>query len=130
MWRLRSVDIGSLIAAGAAEESAGSTRAPADEIPLGQAATPDRAAEIALAIGRASEFGLLRPKCLARSIALRDLLEKGGVHGSVIRVGVRNNGQGFQAHAWVECNELVLGDDARHVSSFTPLRSLGVRQYS
>ncbi len=83
----------------------------------------DRAAAeaAALAIDRVARFGLVRPLCLVRSLALQALLTRRGVPGSVIRVGVRASGPVFAAHAWVEWDGTVLGDDPEYVSRFQPL---------
>jgi hypothetical protein len=75
----------------------------------------------ARAVRRAANYGVIRPKCLVRAVALTRMLEKRGIYGSRVRVGVqRENGQ-FAAHAWVELGQRVLGDDARHVATFARL---------
>lgn len=86
----------------------------------------ERARALALAIHRAATRGVFRPRCLARSIALRDLLEREALHGASIRVGVRREGSGLQAHAWVVWNGEVLGDDPRWVRRFTEVDDLRV----
>jgi len=80
-----------------------------------------RAERLSLALERAAENGLFRPSCLVRSLALRRLLNARGIVGSRIRIGVRNTGGEFQAHAWVEYGSVVLGDRAFHVERFVPL---------
>jgi hypothetical protein len=79
------------------------------------------ARQLARAIRRAADHGIFRPKCLARSVALHQMLERRGVTGSRIRVGVRMNEGRFEAHAWVELNGCVLGDRAARTSAFTHL---------
>ena len=87
------------------------------------AATPidPRAFSLALAVSRAAEYGIFRPLCLVRAVALERLLEFHGIRGSRIRIGVRMRGGRFAAHAWVEYGDQVLGDDEGHVSSFAEL---------
>jgi hypothetical protein len=85
-----------------------------------------RARQLALAINRAATRGVFRPRCLARSIALRDLLEREGIEPAGIRVGVRRDGARFTAHAWVVWDGQVLGDDPRWVARFTEVDDLRV----
>ncbi|HEY9479239.1 MAG TPA: lasso peptide biosynthesis B2 protein [Gemmatimonadaceae bacterium] len=83
--------------------------------------TEARAEALALAVGRAAEFGLFRPLCLVRAVALNRVLERHGITGSRVRVGVRMRNGRFAAHAWVEYGERVLGDNEWHVGSFAEL---------
>jgi hypothetical protein len=86
--------------------------------------------QLALGVSRAAAYGVFRPLCLVRSVALSRLLDRYGVHGSRIRVGVRwVNGQ-FTAHAWVEYQGEVLGDDVAHVSGFADLSEVRVLKWS
>lgn len=58
--------------------------------------------------------------CLEQSLALWWLLGRQGI-ASELRVGVRKDGQKFEAHAWVECGGAALGgaDDAHaHYAAF------------
>jgi len=68
-----------------------------------------------------ARWGISRPLCLARSLAYRDLLEREGIPGSRIRVGVRKGPRGFEAHAWVEWGGGVVGEDPAWVAGFAPL---------
>lgn len=86
----------------------------------------DDARRIALAVNRAAEYGLFRPKCLVRSRALRQLLESAGVRGAHVRVGVQLSNGRFRAHAWVEYAGEVVGDDPSHVARFNPITGLDV----
>lgn len=89
-----------------------------------------------LAVARAARRGLFRPSCLVRSLALADLLGSIGLVGAEIRVGVRHaagkaaakraSGTQLEAHAWVELDGTVLGDDYRRTHSFTPLGGVRV----
>lgn len=112
-WLLRVRPVGSLVRRAALAPGG----------PSGDAA---RAQQLALAVGRAAEHGVFRPRCLARSIALRDLLASHGIEGSVIRVGVQQERGRFLAHAWVTWRDQVLGDRAEWVARFTEVDDLNV----
>lgn len=70
------------------------------------------------AITRAAGYGVFRPQCLVRSLAIQRMLRRRGVTGSTIRIGVRLRDGEFNAHAWVEIGGLVIGDSRTHVDSF------------
>ncbi len=53
-------------------------------------------------------FGL-KATCLSKSLLLWGLLRRQGLL-SEVRLGVRRTAAGFEAHAWVEWNALVLND--------------------
>ena len=123
-------------ASGAAGAEPGPAAAPAGTAavpwaaPAGSPARSDVAAQLALGVRRAAAFGLFRPLCLVRSVALNRLLERHGVHGSRIRVGVRLVDGRFAAHAWVEHDGRVLGDDVEHVRRFVHLSEVQVMRWS
>ncbi|MDQ3555760.1 MAG: lasso peptide biosynthesis B2 protein [Gemmatimonadota bacterium] len=102
----------------------GKLTAPAEE---GAAAAPLAAADealakrIALAVGRAAENGIFRPRCLVRAVAIQRMLEARGISGGRICIGVRRRGGRFAAHAWVQRGDLLLGDVETHVNTFVPL---------
>lgn len=91
-----------------------------------------RARRLALAVDRVASYGPfvgpLRPACLARSIALSRLLEQDGIRGAHVKVGVRRREQRFEAHAWVELGNTVVGDVESHVQSFAPLADVRVAE--
>jgi len=96
------------------------------------AADPTRLAEArraALAVVRAARFGVFRPQCLVRSVALSRMLAARGIDGAIVRVGVRRTNGEFLAHAWVELAGETLGDADEHVGSFVPLTDLDIRQH-
>lgn len=102
-----------------------------EEMPSAPAHQEDRledARRIALAVNRAAEFGLFRPRCLARSMALRRLLNRAGITGAQVRVGVRLVNQHFTAHAWVEYGGTVVGDHELSVQQYVPLTTLQVSE--
>jgi hypothetical protein len=106
--------------------------------PVGSLATPatgsldadptrmPEARRLALAVVRAARYGAFRPQCLVRSVALSRMLGSRGIHGAIVRVGVRRTDGEFLAHAWVELAGETLGDADEHVGSFVPLTNLDV----
>jgi len=110
--------------------------------PMGTLATPasaggdadparlPEARRLALALVRAARFGVFRPQCLVRSLALSRMLIAHGIAGGLIRVGVRRKDGEFLAHAWVEFAGETLGDADEHVGSFVPLTNLDVHRPS
>lgn len=83
---------------------------------------------IGLAIDRVARVGFGRPLCLVRSLALQNLFLKRGITGSRIRVGVRMKDGSFEAHAWVEWNGTVVGEDPAYVELFRAFSELQSRQ--
>ena len=77
-------------------------------------------------VRRVCRYGLTRPECLVRSIALQRMLSFHGVSGSRVRFGVRHREGTFESHAWVECGNQVIGEDLLHIRSFTPLEKLSI----
>lgn len=104
--------IGTLVVHASAEEAASAD---------GHFASEPNASRLAVAIRRVADHGLLRPRCLVRAVALNCMLERHGVRGSRIRIGVRIDEGRFAAHAWVELGGRVLGDFVEHTGGFTPL---------
>jgi hypothetical protein len=47
--------------------------------------------------------------CLEKSLALWWLLNRQGI-ASCVRIGTRKSGEGLEAHAWVECDGIVVND--------------------
>jgi hypothetical protein len=80
-----------------------------------------RAQQLGLAVSRAGDYGVFRPLCLVRAVALHKMLERHGIRGSRIRIGVRMRRGRFGAHAWVEYGGRVVGDNIEHVGSFAEL---------
>lgn len=75
----------------------------------------------AKAINRATRYGIFRPKCLTRAVALSRMLDAHGIGGHRIRIGVRRADGTFTAHAWVELGKWILGDSDSSVRSYVPL---------
>ncbi len=89
--------------------------------PTVEPAMMDRAQQLGLAVSRAGDYGVFRPLCLVRAVALHRVLEGHRIRGSRIRIGVRMRRGRFGAHAWVEYGGRVIGDDIDHVGSFAEL---------
>ena len=106
----------------------GSLATPASNGAAADAVRLPEARRLALAVVRAARFGVFRPQCLARSVALSRMLEDRGIHGALVRVGVRRTNGEFLAHAWVEFAGETLGDADDHVGSFVQLTNLDVRR--
>ncbi|MGQ0704426.1 MAG: lasso peptide biosynthesis B2 protein [Gemmatimonadales bacterium] len=85
-----------------------------------------KARDWALAVSTATRYGLFRPKCLVRSLALVRLLDRAGIHGARIRAGVQLHQDQFTAHAWVELGDIVLSDPDGYVARFEPWADLRV----
>lgn len=93
----------------------------APDAPASERRPPNpEAVRLARSVRRAADHGVFRPRCLVRSVAIQRLFQAHGIDGSVIRIGVRNREGRFEAHAWVELDGRVLGDDDS-VRSFTRL---------
>ncbi len=137
-WHVRTRPIGGLLGA-VAPDGARWTGGVPDAEPREPVATPDtgasvpriagrrldrsdarRAWDVAVAVHRAARYGPFRPRCLTRSIALQRLLVRQGLLAD-IRVGVRRTSGGLVAHAWVELDGHVVGDEAEHVRRYAQL---------
>ena len=108
-WQVRRRPVGGLveIVAPAAERTDGVVKEGSDALQR--------------AVGRASRHGLFRPSCLVRALALCRMLESAGHRGAVVRVGVRKEGDGFAAHAWVELGGVAVGEDPAQVRRYVRL---------
>jgi hypothetical protein len=81
---------------------------------------------LADAVDRAARYGVFRPQCLARALALSRMLDANGISGHRIRVGVRKVDDHFMAHAWVELGDMILGDPSVNTSIYTPLTDVSL----
>ena len=85
------------------------------------AGEPSHAERIAQMVQIAAGRSLLRPSCLDRSLVLWALLRRNG-NDADLRIGVRKNGENFEAHAWVELDGRVLNDAdsvGQHYAAFS-----------
>ncbi len=69
----------------------------------------EQAYRIARMVHAAERHGLGRPNCLRQSLVLWWLMRRRGIPGE-LRIGVRKQVQGFEAHAWVEHRGVVVND--------------------
>lgn len=97
-----------------------STPHPGREPPSG--ALLDQARQIARGIAIAARHGPYRASCLERSLLLCRMLRRRGMP-CALRIGAESVRGDLLAHAWVECNGVVLDDDpavARRFVAFAP----------
>jgi hypothetical protein len=72
-----------------------------------------RAALTAHMLNAADRHGLIHPSCLAKSLTLWWLLARQGIT-SQLRIGIRKEVEGFEAHAWVEREGAALNEPEEH----------------
>ena len=84
-----------------------------------------RARALARAVHRASRYGMTRPYCLVRAIALLRLLHAEDIPG-VLRVGVRRDAGALLAHAWVELDGVTLGESASEAARYVALPGMAL----
>ena len=73
------------------------------------------------AVDRVSRFGLFRPTCLVRAVALERVLQQSDAGPAAVRVGVHRERDALLAHAWIELGGRVIGDNPAFVRRFVPL---------
>lgn len=76
---------------------------------------------LVVAVDRAARYGLFRPTCLVRAVALERMIARARVGPAVVKVGVLRQREELLAHAWIELDGRVVGDEPSRVSHFTPL---------
>ena len=64
-------------------------------------------------VNSADRHGLVHPSCLAKSLTLWCLLGCQGI-ASHLRIGIRKEGEKFEAHAWVERDGVALNEPEEH----------------
>ena len=111
-------------------DNGGGTGSMVPPTPVPGGALPEDLSRVELAIGRTARFGLLRPRCLIRSMALQRMLAARGFPDAVVRFGVRRRHGVFESHAWVEWQGRVVGDIRSHVRSFSPVNAIQLRTSS
>ena len=95
---------------------------PLSSAPLGAGVRNDaRLERLALAVDRVARFGLFRPTCLVRAVALERQIKRANAGAAVVRVGVAQVAGELLAHAWIELEGQVIGDEEVRVRRFTPL---------
>jgi hypothetical protein len=95
---------------------------PVEGMPSGEAHPgEDRLSRLVVAVDRAARYGVFRPTCLVRAVALERMIVRAGVGPAVVRVGVQRGDDRFLAHAWIELDGRVIGEEPSRVRRFTPL---------
>jgi hypothetical protein len=95
---------------------------PVNGVPAAGAMRDDaRLERLAGAVDRVARFGLFRPTCLVRAVALERQIRRVNAGPAVVRVGVAQVEGQLLAHAWIELEGRVIGDEAARVRRFTPL---------
>jgi hypothetical protein len=84
-----------------------------------QVANVEVARNIARLVHIAARHGIYSANCLNRSLVLWWLLQRRGLC-SEIRYGARTGAQGFEAHAWVEYANQIIGDNLDIHRDFAP----------
>jgi hypothetical protein len=101
-------------------ESEGDAR---ENISTARALAPDTALEIAQWQAASARHMFFRPTCLENSIALWALLRWRGIHAD-LRLGARKDAGRFDAHAWLECDGVVLGGSLGDLHTYVPFDGL------
>lgn len=89
-----------------------------------------RARELAAAVRRAADHGLIGATCLPRALATHRLLQHEGLRGARVRVGVRKRHGVISAHAWVEYAGTDLVDSELELAELREIEDLAVRPSS
>jgi hypothetical protein len=71
------------------------------------------AAMTARMVNAADRYGLIHPSCLAKSLTLWWLLARQGI-SSHLRIGIRQQEEKVEAHAWVERDGTALNEPDEH----------------
>jgi hypothetical protein len=79
--------------------------------------------QICRAVNTAARNGLRAPNCLRSSLVLNYMLRRRG-WDSVLRIGVKRDGELFEAHAWVELGQIAVNDTQDVAERFTPIVDL------
>jgi len=97
-----------------------STKIGNEEANRGPAMDPRFPEKVAWAVRTASDFVPGAKTCLIRALAVHAMLARHGIPSS-IRFGIhRDGGEELEAHAWVECNGVVL-IGGENLDRYTPL---------
>jgi hypothetical protein len=83
-------------------------------------ATAARTMLTARMVRSAAYRSLGTPTCLEKSLVLWWMLGRQGI-ASNLRIGTRKTGDKFEAHAWVECNEMAINEPEelhKHYTAF------------
>ena len=78
-------------------------------------------------VGVAGRNHLHRVRCLPRALVLQWLLGRRGI-GADLRIGVRKEADGLDAHAWLEYGGQPIGEPQAVSAQFAPLLAGGTNQ--
>ena len=79
----------------------------------------ERAALTARMVRAAARHGIGNPSCLEESMVLLYLLNAQGI-AAQLRIGVKKNIPNFEAHAWVECEDVALNQSESLHDHYAP----------
>ncbi|WP_420457504.1 lasso peptide biosynthesis B2 protein [Rubrivirga sp.] len=85
----------------------------------------DRAAITVWAVRAVSKRLLRNKPCLTQALVARHLLRKEGVETVLCLGAMRNEGGGFEAHAWLEHGGTVVIGGAHSTATYSPFRPVG-----
>lgn len=88
-----------------------------------------RARFVAAGVVRAAKYLWGASTCLTRSMAIQRRLHDEGIHGAFLRVGVGRRDGAFVAHAWIELDGRVIGDEPTVVQMYTALDGVSVTHF-
>ena len=77
------------------------------------------ASHTARMVHAAARYGLVRPTCLEKSLALWWFLGRRGIVSS-LRIGTRKNGNRLEAHAWIELSGRALNETGGPIPDYAP----------
>lgn len=130
-WRLRRRHVGEKLSL--RPNSPVDSELPSLSRPAGRSRTRASAESVAEARGIARRLGRAcrvlpwEPSCLVRALALKRLLDRRGMAGTRVRVGVRRQNGDFSAHAWLECEGVLVGDAPDTVAEYELLTGFDVQ---
>lgn len=93
-------------------------------IPISEPPQMSRALWVGIRVRRTADRLPWHSTCLVRAIAGQLLLKRRGIHGGLIRLGVKKEDGTLAAHAWLIYGPQILlgGDEAE---AYTPLSDIG-----
>ena len=74
--------------------------------------------DLVWAVNAAANHHLRKPTCLRRSLSLKQMLQRRKIPAT-LHIGIKKNGREVDAHAWVECNGIILNDSANVVANYS-----------
>lgn len=90
-----------------------------DALPVHTSTSPEALRPIGEAVNIAARHGPWACTCLPRSMVLHELLRRRGL-GTQLRIGVRRDAGGIEAHAWVEYDGQPINDRPDVANDYLP----------